>query len=159
MPNGQHMRLLIHQLLLSSAFLPFPYVSHAFFSPVMHAHSFSLIFSYHCKRCLCGGGVGGVFASHMAVPGASGADVLDIGALLHQAHAYTCTCSHARTHRHTHTHTHTEEHKHGGLCSASYRGRGHWLTTVLSNSSTAGYKTDKRYSKEPLSFKWVHHRL
>lgn len=32
-----------------------------------------------------------MFASHMAVPGASGADVLGIGALLNQAHAYLHT--------------------------------------------------------------------
>ncbi len=120
-PNGQHVRLLTHQLLLSSAFLPSRCLSHAFLS-VMHAHAFSQIFSFHCKLSLCGGGVGGVFASHMAVPGASGADVLGIGALLHQAHAYT--------------HTH-KKHTHRGLRSACYRGRGHWLTTALSNSQSA----------------------
>lgn len=89
-PNGQHVQLLTHQLLLSSALLPLRCLSHAFFS-VMHAHSFSLLFSFRYKLSLCGGGVGGVFASHMAVPGASGADVFGIGALLHQAHAYTHT--------------------------------------------------------------------
>lgn len=37
-----------------------------------------------------------MFASHMAVPGASGADVLGIGALLYRAHAYTHTCTHTQ---------------------------------------------------------------
>lgn len=61
-----------------------------FFS-VMHLRSCLLIFSFHCKLPLCEEGVGGMFASHMAVPGASGADVLGIGALLNQAHAYLHT--------------------------------------------------------------------
>lgn len=48
-PNGQHVRLLTHQLLLSSAFLPSHRLSHSFFfllfSPSYthaHFHSFSL---------------------------------------------------------------------------------------------------------------------
>lgn len=94
-PNGQHVRLLTHQLLLSSAFLPSHRLSHSFFFSsllsVIHARSFSLIFSFHSELPFCGGGVGGVFANHMVVPGASGADVLGIGALLYQAHAYTHT--------------------------------------------------------------------
>lgn len=81
-PNEQHVQLRAHQLLLLPSF---PVSASPFFS-VMHSRSFLLIFSFHCKLPLCEG-VGGMFASHMAVPGASGADVLGIGALLNQAHA------------------------------------------------------------------------
>lgn len=93
-PNGQHVPLLTRQLLLFSASLPSRCLAHAPPPPLpcthtlifTHFHSFSLFIA---NSPFCGGGVGGVFASHMAVPGASGADVLGIGALLQRAHAYT----------------------------------------------------------------------
>lgn len=103
LPDGQHVQLLVHQLFLSSSFLPLFSSLHALLR-VMHAHSCSLIFSFYCKHfSLCDGEVGGVFASHMAVPRASGADVLGIGGSVEwSAFAHTNTL--LSTHTHTHLH-------------------------------------------------------
>lgn len=102
LPDGQHVQLLVHQLFLSSSFLPLFSSLHALLR-VMHAHSCSLIFSFYCKHfSLCDGEVGGVFASHMAVPRASGADVLGIGGSVEWS-----AFAHTNTLLSTHTHTHT----------------------------------------------------
>lgn len=77
------------------------------------AQTLSLIFSFYCKLCVCVVRVGGILVSHMAAPEASGADVLGIGTLLCQAHAYLLS--------HTPTHGNTRR----GLKEVCYRGKGH----------------------------------
>lgn len=80
-------------MLSRTRFFSFFLLCHARTRTHAHFHSFSLFIA---NSPFCGGGVGSVFASHMAVPGASGADVLGIGALLHRAHAYTHTYIHTQ---------------------------------------------------------------
>lgn len=95
--HREHVWLFTHQLLHSSAFLPKYCLSNVFFlslSLPSCMHTRFLSFSLFTANSLCGGRVAGVFASHMAMPGASGADVLSTGALLHHAH------THMRSQRH-----------------------------------------------------------
>ncbi len=108
-PNGQHVRLLTRQLLLSSAFLPSCRLSHAFFS-VMHARSFSLIFPFHCKLSLWRRRS----RRRICQPYGSARGVRS-----------RCAQHWGSAPSSTHTHTHTHTHKHTGLRRACYQGRGH----------------------------------
>lgn len=75
-------------------------VSHTLFFPVMHAHSFSLIFPFHCKPSLCGGGVGGVFCQpYGSARGVRSRCARHWGS----APSSTCVCTHTYTHTQAYT--------------------------------------------------------